>query len=76
MHTHAGQLNNPISGLAATRAAIHPPKRQRILKLPIIGWATTVAPSLFQGALRFVFPGPHTLPVEGSANHFSEAMPC
>jgi hypothetical protein len=33
-----------------------------------------VAPSL-NGGTPFRSPGPHTLPWEGSANHFSEACP-
>ena len=39
------------------------------------GWVATVAPSRNPGALRFVFPGPHTLHGEGSAGLFSEVCP-
>src|SRR5258707_6328416 len=75
-HTHGEPALDPaLRDRLPKRAAINPPNKRRMLKLPISGWATTVAPSPIAVALRFVFPGPPTLPLEGSADHFTQARP-
>jgi hypothetical protein len=74
--TLTSPLESRNARLAAEACSHKSAKRRRILKLPISGWVTTVASSRQNRGRSVSFiPGPHTLPVEGSANHFSEACP-
>jgi len=58
------------------RAAIKSAKQAESVEVTYCGWVIDGgAEPEKTGALRIVFPDSHTLPVEGSANHFSEAIP-
>jgi hypothetical protein len=68
-------LKSRIARLAAEARSHKSAKLAETVEVTISGWVTTVAPSLFSGALRFVFPGPHTLPVGRQRGPFQRGMP-